>query len=212
MAVRQKPKWFTQKADREASYLQKKLSRDTAVLEYAKTKKPSRASARTIAKMNEVITSAKKLPNMYRIVRQFDQAEAFADANPAKFRPPVLFSGRKIMDIGGFGKPPGPGLGGLAGRYARTGSGRIAIGLAGAAVGAGVGIVFDEAIEYVGSVIVDRFGDAFTPKVRILDPTLVKGGIGIYFRNRLLGLLTSDQYDQFWVSAATHIRKLMKAL
>ncbi len=57
-----------------------------------------------------------------------------------------------------------------------------------------------------------RNGSAAQPRAARLSPAYTGQGIGVYFKNILIGLLTDEQYDALWMTAATRIRKLLKGL
>lgn len=135
---------------------------------------------------------------------------------------------------GGNPATPGAGLGGgttpqatrplatinemrvLGGRYARTAAGRRAIRgakvTAAIAGGAIAGAVADDIIEDVWQMAMSKMGGGVKPSNTQFNPKMTNAGVGVYFRNKLISLLTEEQYDQFWRNAATHIRKHLKAL
>lgn len=162
----------------------------------------------------------------------------FKAAQPGKLNLP--FGGKKkIMDIGGGGRgagggPAHPPLGGgtsarpeipvytvpsmrsLGRRYARTGQGKRVISAAqvtaGVVAGGVVGHLADDIIDHLFQQASSRMGSGVQVSNTQFNPSVSNKGVGVYFRNKLISLLTEEQYDQFWRNAATHIRKHLKAL
>lgn len=165
----------------------------------------------------------------------------FKAAQPGKLNVPWTFGKKKIMDIGGGGRGSGARAGGAPGtagggggpvtnmpmmtfaelralgtRYGRTAAGRRAIRgakvTAAVAAGAIAGSVADDIIENVWQMAFSKMGGGAKPSNTQFNPKITNAGVGVYFRNKLISLLTDEQYDQFWRNAATHIRKHLKAL
>ncbi len=204
-----------ERARRKQAYLAKKAARDDEVTAYAKNK-PERSRSRRVQ------------AEVMRVVRASSNINSQSQGEP-KIAPSVwmnnLAAAQTIKLIkrqresylgGGGGKPPGPnpldGYKNLTKRFARTKTGKVLI--YGGSVGAGAagGAVADDVADYLWDKASDTMGNINGPLTQRLNPRIFSAGVGVYFRNILIGLMTNEDYDHLWASAATHIRKKLRAL
>ncbi len=224
MAYSRRRKKYNSKAKRQAKILVKESRRAASIKKWGpsietsaskvREKKPSRRLSSSI--QNYVKWESR----LAKVSRPVDATAIFQDSVPGKFRKPITGSGRKIFDIGGGGKPPGPSpssgasgtYSGIAARAAKTPAGRKAI-AGGVFIG---GVIVSQAAEegyqFMYDYLQTRNGSAAQPRSTRLSPAYTGEGIGVYFKNILIGLLTDEQYDTLWMTAATHIRKVLKGL
>jgi hypothetical protein len=191
--------------------------------------------------LKEIKTTTKAAPSA-GISADSQQGEytPFTAAMPGKFNIPYGNIKGKIINIGGGGRGAGGGTAGMSGsgpgrtsraqmpmldydslrnlgrRYAATPKGGAAIKSAKVATGVVAGAVVASAADDLLDVFFQfggsRMGGGVKTSNTMFSPSVTNAGVGVYFRNKLISLLTDEQYDQFWRNAATHIRKQLKAL
>ncbi len=233
--ARRKRRKFGTRAERKAAHLAKKTqraakrikraSRITRRISNGKATMRERSQGRRVAALlaANIQASARRTSARSR-VKSASTDDIFGTQIPGKIFKGGAKSGSPIIDdimgfggVGGKGKGPASGgtqgYSGLAMRYFKTSQGRMrAKQAAGVAAVAVAGYVADQAVEYMVQSATSRMGTGVSPETQKLNRKFSLQGVGVYFRNKLIGLMTDEQYDAFWVSAATHIRNQLKAL
>lgn len=126
-----------------------------------------------------------------------------------RFPPIVKVIGKKYMDwkLGPSpgGTPPGPIAGPGGALKGKGKAAAIAIG------GVVVGAIADEVLEEGFQFMYEAFPKDLNSFTQKMSPAYTGKGIGVYFRNILIGLMTKDEYDSLRSTASRWVVERLRA-